>query len=116
VPLSNSRESELPDEPLKERHRFYDISNIKRENIKEFPRLRNNVLESDEIEFFSGGIRSTLFGSTSLLTKFPLVYLDGRIKPMDDSSHWVDNARIADLTGVLFHYKFLDEHFHKQAA
>src|SRR5215213_11113747 len=74
------------------------------------------MLESDEIEFFSGGIRSTLFRSTSLLTKFPLVFSDGRIKPMDDSSHWVDNARIADLTGVLFHYKFLDGHFHKQAA
>jgi chromosome segregation ATPase len=35
---------------------------------------------------------------------------------MDGSSHWVDNARIADLTCVLFHYKFLDEHFHEQAA
>jgi len=115
-PLSGSGEGNLQDEPLKERHRFYDVSNIRRENIKELPRLRNNMLESDEIEFFSGGIRSTLFRSTSLLTKFPLVFSDGKIKPMDDSSHWVDNARIADLTCVLFHYKFLDGHFHKQAA
>jgi hypothetical protein len=116
-PLSGGgREGNLPDEPLKERHRFYDVSNIRTENIKELPRLRNNVLESDDIEFFSGGIRSTLFRSTSLLTKFPLVFSDGRIKPFDDSAHWVDNARIADLTCVLFHYKFLDEHFHKQAA
>src|SRR5215208_5761552 len=115
-PLSGSGEGNLPDEPLKERHRFYDVSNIRGEDIKELPRLRNNILESDEIEFFSGGIRSTLFRTTSLLTKFPLVFSDGRIKPMDDSSHWVDNARIADLTGVLFHYKFLDGHFHKQAA
>src|SRR5215217_3844481 len=115
-PLSGSGAGKLPDEPLKERHRFYDVSNIRRENIKKLPRLRNNVLESDDIEFFSGGIRSTLFRTTSLLTKFPLVFLDGRTKPMDDSSHWVDNARIADLTCVLFHYKFLDGHFHKQAA
>jgi hypothetical protein len=115
-PLSGSRAGKLPDEPLKERHRFYDVSDIRRENIKELPRLRNNVLESDDIEFFSGGIRSTLFRSTSLLTKHPLVYMDGRIKPMDDSAHWVDNARIADLTCVLFHYKFLDGYFHKQAA
>ena len=35
---------------------------------------------------------------------------------MADSAHWVDNARIADLTGVLFHYKFLDGYFHEQAA
>src|SRR5215217_1675571 len=115
-PLSGSRAVTLPDEPLKERHRFYDISNIRRENIKELPRLRNNTLESDDIEFFSGGIRSTLFRSTSLLTKFPLVFSAGRIKPFDGSSHWVDNARIADFTCVLLHYKFLDGYFHQQAA
>src|SRR5918997_4569682 len=115
-PLSGSREGSLPDEPLKERHRFYDVSNVRTEKIKELRRLRNNILESDDIEFFSGGIRSTLFRTTSLLTKFPLVFSDGRIKPFDGSAHWVDNARIADLTCVLFHYKFLDEHFHGQVA
>jgi glycosyl transferase family 2 len=115
-PLSGSREGSLPDEPLKERHRFYDVSNVRTENIKELRRLRNNILESDDIEFFSGGIRSTIFRTTSLLTKFPLVFSDGRVKTFDGSAHWVDNARIADLTCVLFHYKFLDEHFHKQAA
>ena len=108
-----------PDEPLKERHRFYDVSNIWRRGIKhveELPHFRNNTLESDEIEVFRGGIRRTLFGSTTLLTKFPLVFLDGRVKPFDRSSHWVDNATIADFTCVLFHYKFLDEYFHKQVA
>src|SRR5215207_9288825 len=59
-PLSGSASNPL-DEPLKERHRFYDISNVRRENIKALPRLRNNSLESDDIEFFSGGVRSTLF-------------------------------------------------------
>ena len=77
---------------------------------------RNNTLESDEIEVFSGGIRQTVFGSTALLTKFPLVFLDGRVRSMDNSAHWVDNATIADFTCVLFHYKFLDGHFRKQAA
>src|SRR5919202_5780920 len=62
-PLSGSRAGTLLDEPLKERHRFYDISNIRRVNIKALPRLRNNSLESDDIEFFYGGIRSTLFRS-----------------------------------------------------
>src|SRR5215207_1339194 len=114
-PLSGRASNPL-DEPLKQRHRFYDISNIRRENIKALPRLRNNSLESDDIEFFSGGVRSTLFRSTSLLTKFPLVFSDGRIKPFDGSSHWVDNARIADFTCVLLHYKFLDGYFHQQAA
>src|SRR4028119_1070482 len=116
-PLSGRASNPL-DEPLKERHRFYDISNIRRENIKEHPRLCNNTYESNDIEFFYGGIRSTLFPSkyTNDLTKFPLVFSDDRIKPMDESSHWADNARVADLTCALFHYKFLDEHFHQQAA
>src|ERR671921_1106897 len=116
-PLSGRASNPL-DEPLKERHRFYDISNIRRENIKALPRFRNNTLESDDIEFFYGGIRSTLFRSkyTNDLTKFPLVFSDDRVKPMDESSHWADNTRVADLTCVLLHYKFLDEHFHKQAA
>jgi flagellar biosynthesis chaperone FliJ len=126
------------DEPLKERHRFYDISNINRKSIKEIRNLpdnilrggvrrtvygattlltdRNNTLESDEVEVFSGGIRETIFGNTALLTKFPLVFLDGKVKPMNDSEHWVDNAKIADLTCVLYHYKFLDGYFHDQAA
>jgi hypothetical protein len=115
-PLSG-RGGNLPDEPLKERHRFYDLSNISRKNIKELPRrLRDNKLESDEIEFFRGGIRETIFGDVSFLTKFPLVFSDGRIEPFVGANHSVDNARIADLTCVLFHYKFLGEHFHKQAA
>src|SRR5215217_1641814 len=116
-PLSDRASNPL-DEPLKQRHRFYDISNIRRENIKELPLTRNNTYESDDIEFFYGGIRSTLFPSkyTNDLTKFPLVFSDDRIKPMDESSHWADNARIADFTCVLLHYKFLDGYFHQQAA
>src|SRR5918995_966800 len=76
-PLSGSRAGTLPDEPLKERHRFYDLSNIGRENIKELPRLRNNTLESDDIEFFSGGVRRNPFPSkyTNKPTKIPLVYM-----------------------------------------
>jgi glycosyltransferase involved in cell wall biosynthesis len=105
-----------PDEPLKERHRFYDVSEIRRRSIKDHPRLRNNAYESDDIEAFAGGIRETVFGTASYLTKFPLVFLDGRVKPFDRSAHWVDNAKIADLTCVLYHYKFLDGHFHAQAA
>src|SRR5215217_5725563 len=116
-PLSG-REGNLQDEPLKERYRFYDISYISRRSNKELHHLhnRNNTLESDEIEMFRDGIQNTIFGSKPLRTKFPLVFTDGRIKPFDRSSHWVDNANIADISCVLLHYKFLDGYFHKQAA
>src|SRR5215216_4045813 len=118
-PLSG-REGNLQDEPLMERYRFYDISNITSTSIKERLRLRNNTLESDDIEFFSGGIRGAIFGARPHLTKHPLVFLDGRVKPMEglslDSDHWVANANIADISCVLLHYKFLDGYFHKQAV
>src|SRR5918994_3004508 len=116
-PLSG-REGNLEDEPLKELLRFYDISNISRRSIKELHHLhnRNNTLESDEIEIFRDGIQNTIFGSRLYLTKHPLMFTDGRTKPSDRSSHWVANAKIADITCVLFHYKFLDGYFHKQAA
>jgi hypothetical protein len=113
----SGRERNLEDEPLKERHRFYDISNISRMRFKELPHRdkRNNTLVSDEIEIFRDGMRSAIFSDRPLLTKFPLVFTDDRIKPFDRSSHWVANAKIADITCVLFHYKFLDGHFYKQA-
>src|SRR5215213_5675307 len=118
-PLSG-REEKLEDEPLKELLRFYDISDITRTSIKERLSLRNNTLESEDIEFFSGGIREAIFGARPHLTKHPLVFLDGRVKPMEglslDSDHWVANARVADISCVLLHYKFLDGYFHKQAV
>src|SRR5215218_8262922 len=98
-----------PDEPLKDLHTFYDISNIDRKPMKRRTRRRNNTLGNEEIESFSGGIRDTIFGTSPYLTKFPLVLSDGRVKPMDGSSHRISNAAIADFTCVLFHYKFLDE-------
>src|SRR5919112_3426656 len=111
-PRSGSASS--PGEPLKERHRFYDISNIQTKGIKEHG--CNNTYESDDIEYFLGGIRSTLFGTKAYLTRFALMFSDGRVKPFAGSGHRVDNARVADLTCVYLHYKFLDEHFHKKVA
>jgi glycosyl transferase family 2 len=113
-PLSSDRPSNL-DEPLKEVHRFYDITDVTRKSLKENPRhlLRfNNTYESHVMEQFRGGIRQTVFGADHNLTKQPLVFLDGKIKPMHENIKWVNNARVADLTCVLLHYKFLDWYFH----
>jgi hypothetical protein len=53
-----------PDEPIKEVHRFYDISGLERVSRKERSRRLSTAditLESDEIEWFSGGLRRTIF-------------------------------------------------------
>ena len=115
-PLSG-REGNLQVEPLKERHRFYDISNISRRSNKRRHYRHNNTLENDDIVIFSSGIRGAIFGDNrTLLTKHPLVFLDGKVKPLTPGPHWVANAKIADISCVLLHYKFLDGYFHKQAA
>lgn len=106
-----------PDEPLKEVHRFYDISGLERVSRKERSRrlsTDNITLESDEIEWFSGGLRRTIFDLPGpWLTKYPLVFYDGNLEPVPP--HGVRNARIADLSCVLFHYKFL-KNFREQAV
>src|SRR5215216_2145680 len=152
-PLSGraSREGE----PLKEQHRFYDISNVRKwsydtkiadawdhwayrrglYDISEicaqgYPAANTsdarghwafrracgtgNVLASEDIEVHTHGIQSTIFGGSSPLTKHPLVFVDEKIKPKDLSAHSVSNARIADFTCVLFHYKFLKNHLHER--
>ena len=112
APLSSR--SNNPDEPLKTAYRFYDVSNMRRRSLKSLRNHRANVFDSDDIDAFSGGIRESLFGHRPFLTKYPLVFDDSKTKPMNDGSHRVGDARVADFTGVLLHYKLLDEHFHAQ--
>lgn len=92
------------DGPLKEVHRFYDLSNIRAQSYETVGDI-GNVLANEEIKILRDGMVHTLFGFRALLTKHPLIFLDDKIKPMDLSEHWAGNARVADLTGVLFHYK-----------
>jgi hypothetical protein len=105
-PVSDAIRNE--DEPLKERHRFYDISNVREQGYWEFPFVSGsgNVVSNEEIAIYRNGIQNTVFSTLPALTKHPLVFNDGRIKPVDRSAHSVSNARVADFTCVLFHYKF----------
>jgi hypothetical protein len=105
------------DEPLKELHRFYDISNIRTQDYSSHNTLHqlSNTQVSDEIEVYRDGINRTLFGHRSLLTKHPLMFVDHDMRPLFGSEHWVGGARIADITCALFHYKFIGD-FYKRAV
>ncbi len=104
-PLSDVARDE--DEPLKEQHRFYDLSEVREEAYESVGDV-GNVLANPDVPILRGGIRRTLFGMNSLLIKHPLIFLDGGLKPVDLSEHWVGDARLADFTGVLLHYKLLN--------
>lgn len=91
----------------KDSYRFYDISDVRARPYSEVGEI-GNVLGNREIELLWGGVHRRIFGGSPLLTKHPLVFLDGRLKPMDLSDHWAGNARVADFTGLLLHYKLVD--------
>jgi regulator of replication initiation timing len=109
-PLSDTT-TPVEDETLKG-VRFYDTSNVRARSYWDYPLIcgSGNALANDDIKVLRGGVQATLFGERLPvpLTKHPLVFLNGRTKPMDGSSHAVSEARVADLTCVLFHYKLLD--------
>jgi glycosyltransferase involved in cell wall biosynthesis len=89
---------------LKESHRFYDISEIRSQDYREVGDI-GNTLTNEGINILKGGVQKRAFDISPLLIKHPLVFMDGEVRPMDLSDHWVANARIADFAGILLHYK-----------
>jgi hypothetical protein len=88
----------------KDEYRFYVISEDERISKKDKDASRNNIIESDEVAVrVRGGVHDNVFGFKPLLTKYPLLFSDGTLEHM--TVHAVRNARVADLTCVLFHYK-----------
>jgi len=97
---------------LRSAYPYYDIDDVQRADyythqIKAF--CDRNTLADANVQCYFGGIRKTLFGSRSgedyLLTKHPLIFLDGELEPVTHP-HYSNGARVADVTCVLYHYKF----------
>lgn len=109
-PMLNASTGE--DEPLKELHRFYDISNLTMEEYYPIGGV-SNTLANDEIAVYKYGLNRTLFGHNTILTKHPLMFLDDELRPIDPNAHWVSKARVADITCVLFHYKFIGDFYER---
>jgi glycosyltransferase involved in cell wall biosynthesis len=97
-PLRDVRSA--PDDSLKERYPYYDISNIEK-RLYRFGRPAN-----EEIRMHGGGIRKSIFGTENGLTKAALIFLAPDLVPFV-GFHQTANAAIADFTGVLLHYPFV---------
>lgn len=102
------------DKSLKELHDFYDISNVTEQKYRREV-SKDNAVSNEEISVPRGGIQSAITGTSALLIRYPLTFVDDEIEIMNTSIHWVNNARIADFTGVIFHYRFAGD-LHKYAA
>ena len=94
------------DEPLKDLYAFYDLSNIKRNDYKR----GSNVVANDDIKRYRDGIRTTLFDVPFALTNHRLIFANGEVRPAASGRglHRLENARLADLSCVLYHYKLVD--------
>ena len=106
------RDSGSGRESLKTSHPFYDISAVKKldyfseDGYRGDRFVRHNTVTNREIRRYVGGVRSQAFGLDNVyLIKHPLMFRDGQAKLVHQ--HFVDYASVADLTGVLYHYKFI---------
>jgi len=69
---------------------------------------RVNSIGNPAIMALRGGVRKALFGTDVYLTKHPLIFLEAPVQPITPSAHGVCGARVADLSCVLYHYKFTE--------
>lgn len=98
--------------PLGEAYRWYDISAVRKVGYFETDTyrgdrwVRHNTLANPDVKRYVGGIRGQIFDLTEVyLLKHPLLLRDGRTQLVHQ--HFVDFASVADITGVLYHYKFV---------
>lgn len=84
-------------------HRFYSLEALRR--LPYAPKVSPpNHVSNAEIEWYNGGVREARFGVRPNLTKHPLQFPSGGVR--HESSHHASGARVADVTGVLLHYKY----------
>jgi hypothetical protein len=106
-----NRAHRATDLDLREAYPSYDLSQLERADYhnEELAAYSDGNRLLADIPCFSGGIRQTVFGSKQgaryLLIKHPLIFLDGELEPVTHP-HYSNHATVADVTCVLYHYKF----------
>lgn len=96
---------------LTDEYCYYDISNVKKTRYdRSFIHFSQyNRMADPKMMNYSGGIRRSFFrnkDSGYLLTKHPLIFVDHQIEPFVHP-HFSNKAYVADVNGVLKHYKFI---------
>jgi len=110
----------LPDRPLsqvdpglspQQACRHYDISAVRKRGYFEVDGyggerwVAHNRLANPAVQRYVGGVRAQAFDLPEVyLIKHPLHLRDGRARLVHQ--HFVDHAHVADISGVLLHYKF----------
>ncbi len=94
---------------LKKAYPYYDLGDLTTRNYLDgwYPELiSGNEVSNPEILFIQGGVRLRVFGTEVCLTKHPLIHYGSGIQPFTNA-HCAARARVADFSGVLYHYKLI---------
>lgn len=83
---------------------WYDLSAVRRRSPGRTGRV--NRFADPEMTFLAGGIRAQAFGANPVLSKFCLLRRAGGSGPVLESAHLCRGAFVADVNGVLLHYKY----------
>jgi len=88
----------------RELYSHYDLSRLKHRN---FPSDLKDMVDPG-VRQYIGGVRRVVFRRSGPLHKYPLCFLGPELSCVDIGYHEVlgGRAKIADLSGVLFHYQF----------
>jgi hypothetical protein len=93
-------------EGWRQEHRFYSLRDLEREPYASFYG-KSNIAPATGLEVMHGGIRGSAFDARVLLTKHPLLFPSAGISYLH--AHHVSGARVADVSAVLLHYKFVGD-------
>jgi hypothetical protein len=110
-------------EDLQRVHRFYDISQVRKipyseDRLVRAHGARNRIAHAETVVQW-GGIRKIVYGVDNCLTKHSL-FRTGVGLELFPHVHFVNGAQLADVSGILLHYKFagnaVDEAARNKAA
>ncbi len=112
APLSHLTKKQ--NEDLRETYRFYDLSAVEKTNYRRSPIAnqfgQHNVVSNDELAIYHGGVRKTLYGNNCLLSKHSLFVRQPGLE-LFPHVHFVNQARLADISCALLHYKLTSNAF-----
>ncbi|MCW5982386.1 MAG: glycosyltransferase family 2 protein [Bryobacteraceae bacterium] len=83
---------------------WYDLS--KAYKSRPWRPMRANRFADPEMVLYRGGIRRMAFGASPVLSKFAMLCRAVADAPVLESAHFCRGARVADVSGVLLHYKY----------
>ncbi|MEO1621019.1 MAG: glycosyltransferase family 2 protein [Cyanobacteria bacterium J06632_3] len=95
---------------FRKEHRWFEVDSIKKEII---PAGLENTVGNADLRLHYGGVRQRVFQVSPLISKFALIKPSFDLKPV--GHHLISRAKIADISAVLYHYKFISS-FSKTVA